>query len=243
MTERLLFIPDCHVPYHDKKAFALMLRAAKAIEPHRIIILGDFADFFQVSFHERTLEKRMGFVDEVKWVNRELDRIQALGARVHFIEGNHEHRFNRYLANKAPELSGLPGMTVPELFHIKERGWTYTRYRDHLRVGKLWVTHDRGRSGPLAAIEARGAYGGNVVIGHNHAMTVAYKGDARGKTHVGASFGWLGDKKTIDYAHVTQAAAWSLGFGVGVMEKSGVVHLQAVPIVDGKCCVWGQVIS
>lgn len=242
--EKILLIPDSHIPYENKPDFNLMLKVAKSVGFDRLYTLGDFSDFFKVSFHERTLERRMGFGEEVEATNHRLDQLDATGIPYrHFIAGNHEYRFDRYLAEKAPELAELPGMNVPDMFGLKARGWKYTPYKDDVKVGKLWLTHDEGTAGPLAAIRARGTYEGNVVIGHCHAMTVSYKGNARGESHVGASLGWLGDPKSVDYMHRVKACAWQSGFGVAVMEPNGVVHLQAVPIVKGKCFVFGALYS
>ncbi len=40
---RVLFIPDCHVPYHDAKAWRLMLAAAKVLKPDVVVVLGDYS--------------------------------------------------------------------------------------------------------------------------------------------------------------------------------------------------------
>lgn len=241
-NQKVLFIPDCHVPYHDRKAFNLVLRMARSVKFDRVVILGDFADFFKVSFHERTLDKRMGFGAEVAEVNRALDWIDTLEiAKKYYVAGNHEFRFDRYLAEKAPELADLPGLSVPELFRLKQRGWSWTPYRSEARVGKLWITHDEGTSGPLAAVRARGTYEGNVVIGHCHAMTTAYKGNAKGEVHGGFSFGWLGDVARVDYLHAVKARQWVQGIGTGILEPSGVVHVKACPIIKGSIEVFGQV--
>ena len=239
--KRILFIPDTHVPFHNKTAFNLVMRMAKKVKFDRVVILGDFADFYEVSFHAKTLIRRPGFVSEVKSVNGCLDQIDKLGIKEKdYVAGNHEYRLDRYLAQKAPEIADLPGHSVPDLFRLKERGWGFTPYQKALRVGKLWITHDEGTSGPLACIRARSTFEGNVVIGHCHAMTVAYQGNARGETHVGASFGWLGNAASVDYMHQVKARKWVTGVGVGLMEPNGVVHLQPVPIIKNKMVVFGQ---
>lgn len=239
--EKILFIPDTHVPYHHKRSWELLLRVARAEKFDRIVILGDFADFYQVSFHEKSLERRAGFGAEVRAVNACLDQLDALKPkRKQYVSGNHEARYNRYLAERAPELADLPGHTVPELFRLRERGWSFTEYRDHIKIGKLYVTHDEGSAGALACIAARATFNACVVIGHCHALTVSYSGDARGSSRVGVSAGWLGDASKCSYMHSVKAAKWQLGFVVGMMEPSGVVHLQAVPIVNGRCVVNGR---
>ena len=48
-VERILFVPDTHVPFHDPIAWGVMMQAAKRLKPHRVVVLGDFLDFFQCS--------------------------------------------------------------------------------------------------------------------------------------------------------------------------------------------------
>jgi hypothetical protein len=44
--------------------------------------------------------------------------------------------------------------------------------------------------------------------------------------------------------HEAKSAEWVHGFGVGYLEpQSGVVHLQPVPIVHGKCVVNGRLFT
>jgi hypothetical protein len=58
---------------------------------------------------------------------------------------------------------------------------------------------------------------------------------------VGASFGWLGDKNSVDYMHrVKVNRDWAHGFGVAYLEPNGNVHIQPVVIVDYKCVVGGK---
>jgi len=62
-----------------------------------------------------------------------------------------------------------------------------------------------------------------------------------GGYHVGASFGWLGDYRRIDYRHRMRACRdWVLGFGVGYLLPSGVVFVVPVPIINYSAVVEGQ---
>ncbi len=242
--EKILVIPDTHVPFEDGAAFAVMMAAARLVRPDTIVFLGDFADFVSVSFHPRTLGTR-GYTlqEEVDAVNKRLDEIQALGAtRVVFIKGNHEYRLERFLSEKAPELFGL--VDTASLFRLKERGWECVEYRDHLKIGKMHFTHDVGHAGIHAHRQSRMAYEGNVIIGHCHRVALEIAGTAKGPAHVGAMLGWLGDRRSIDYMHVAKAAQWSLAFGLAYHERaSGNVHVVPVPIVDYRCVVEGQLVE
>ena len=57
-VERLFFIPDTHVPFEDGQAWAVAMAAAKAFKPDHIVLLGDFADCYSVSFHPKSPERK-----------------------------------------------------------------------------------------------------------------------------------------------------------------------------------------
>jgi hypothetical protein len=248
--ERIFVIPDVHRPYHSEAAWQIALKSARTFfapvprRLRRLVVMGDYADFFQVSDHMKDPRNRMGFPAEVADCNHGLDELDALGVdQKHFISGNHEWRFGRYLMNRAPQLIGLPGTTVPELFRLEERGWTWTPYMESLRVGKVYLTHDEGNAGPQAHVKARQTFEHSVVIGHTHTMASHYQGNAVGESHVGMMFGWLGDVDAVDYMHKAKARRWQHGFGVGLHEvDTGVVHMHGCPIIEDRVCVLGTII-
>lgn len=241
--ERILIIPDTHAPFHNKRSWNLMLKVAQDIKPDRIIHLGDMADFYAISFFKKNplRIKKYRLVDEIAITNACFDDLDSLGAKYkHFISGNHEARWDRHLLEHSPELIDLPGMTIPDLFRLKSRGWSFTPYKKELRIGKIYYNHDLDKCGATAHISARGEYQSNSVIAHTHHMGLSYRGNARGEVHVGGVFGWLGDEAAIDYTHSVKARQWIQGFGVGLMEPNGVTHLQACPIIKGSVVVSGK---
>mgnify|MGYP003866645831 CR=1 FL=1 len=237
VLERILFVPDCHRPYHDERAWQLVLAAARSFRPDHIVVLGDFGDFYSVSSHDKNPNRRNNLEYEITSIIDGLAELAAIGGELHFVSGNHEDRLERYLMQKSPELYNL--VRIRELLRLDDTGWKYTPYRCHFKLGHLYVTHECGNAGPMASSKARDTFQGNVVIGHTHRMAMNYQGNARGEAHVGAMFGWLGDVEQIDYAHSVQSAQWQLGFGIGHKEPNGTVHLQAIPIVDYKCVLGG----
>ena len=241
--ERILFIPDVHRPYHDKAAWALMLRAAKVFQPDKIVILGDFADFYSVSSFDKHPKRVSDLKTEAEDANVGLDELDALGARYKvFIKGNHEDRLERYLCKSAPALFGC--VSVDDLFHLAERGWHVVDYKRSTRLGKLRLTHDTGTAGMNAHRQSVDAFQGPCVIGHTHRMEMSFKGCADGSPTVGAMFGWLGDFDSIDYMQAVKARRdWVHGFGIGFQESTtGIVHLQPVPIIKGTCVVAGVLV-
>lgn len=239
--QRLLLVPDTHAPYHDKRAWALMIRAATDFKPDLLVCIGDFIDCYSVSSHSKSPTRARRLPEEIASALALLDQLDGLEAsRKIYVEGNHEDRLRRYINDEAPELFGL--IDIPRLLRLPSRGWEFVRYRDDVRIGKVYFTHDVGTSGRYATYKALDTYQHSVVIGHLHRIQYAVEGNAVGEFKLAAQFGWLGDRSKIDYmqkARVHKETA--LGFGIGYVDpKSGYVYLVPVPIVNYTCCVEGE---
>lgn len=236
--ERILFIPDTHIPYHDQRAWKLLLKVASSWKPDIIAILGDFADFYSVSSHDKDPGREASLFSEVKQVRLALDQLEALRAkRQIYIQGNHEQRLERYLMTKAPEL--FSSVTCRGVLNLSKQ-WEWVPYREYTNIGKVFLTHDTGTAGTTAHQKAQADFQNNVVIGHTHRMALSIHGSARGEAHVAAMFGWLGDASQADYMHSIKAKRdWALGFGIGHKRQNGTVYLSAIPLVGYTCVVDG----
>ena len=202
--EKILFVPDVHVPYHDKDAFNLMLKAAKIFKPDHTIILGDFADFYGVSSHSKDPNRALKLKEEIEATKDALDQVKAIGAKNNvFVSGNHEDRLERYLRDKAPELFNF--ISIPKILELKEKGFSYTPYKRAYKIGKLNITHDTGVAGRFAHYKALDTFQHNIIIGHTHRLGYAVEGNAQGERHITAMFGWLGDVNEIDYMNQVKA--------------------------------------
>lgn len=238
--ERILIVPDTHRPYHDKKAWALMLKVAADFKPNTIVVQGDFGDFYCTNGHRKDPNRNRFLEGEINDVNVGLDELDALKPqRKIFIQGNHEENLERYLIDKAPELFNM--VTTEELLNLRKRKWEYYAYRkEKAWIGKLAIAHDLGSSGAAAVPKALAEFQGNITIGHIHRMCYMIGGNYQGETHVAASFGWLGDITHVDYMDRDKAAKdWALGFGLGYKLPNGVVHLTPIPIVNYGTVVEG----
>jgi hypothetical protein len=241
--KKILIIPDLHVPHHHRPSWNLVLKVAAAVKFDIVVTMGDFLDLASMSGHKKRQPIRTpSLKEEIRAGNRELDRLDFCGIpEKYFIEGNHETRYTRFIADNM-QLDGMN--TIPEALRLSERGWQWVPYWHELKLGKVYFTHDYGQAGMNAARGARTKVGGNVVIGHCHTMNYDVLGSVKG-SHVAACFGWLGDSKhTLEY--ISKGAArhsWTLGFGVGVMLSSGDIHFQPVPIINGRAMVFGEIFS
>jgi len=242
--EKILFIPDSHVPYEDKDAFQLMLKAGKVFKPDHCVILGDFIDCYTVSSHSKHPDRSLKLKEEVDATIAALEKVKEIGAKNNvFVAGNHEDRLERYLKDKAPELFHF--ISIPKILFLKDMGFKYVPYKQSYRIGKMNVTHDCGNAGRFAHYKSLDTFQHNVIIGHTHRMGYAVEGNAQGERHVSAMFGWLGDVEQVDYMHRVKAVRdWSLGFGTGHLDpETGVVYLTPVPIIKNTCLVEGKLVT
>lgn len=240
-------IPDVHTPYHHRQAWAVVLDYVTRGRPGAVVQLGDFSSLDSVSSHAHDPKKTLSLQDEMAGSNAALDELDlacrrggvARGNRW-LTTGNHEERLDRYALKLAPELR--PFIDWREMLHLDRRGWKVIPYKETLYIGELGYTHDVGRAGVNAARQSLLDVGTNVCFGHTHRGQVVYQGTVRGKRHVGATLGWLGDPEAIDYRHRDLVRRdWQHGFGVVHYRADGSFWLQFIPIVDGVAVVDGVV--
>lgn len=235
-----LFVPDTHAPYHDERAFRLMVQVATDLQVERIVILGDFADMYSASDHDKDPRRATRLAEELPTVLSCLDALDGIGAeKKYYVAGNHEVRLERFIS-RTKVLHGLPQTEYRNLLGLQERGWQWTPYRSELHLGSLMVTHDVGFSGKYAHYQAGARAGKSVVQGHTHRMCSTRWGTQSGDSCEAVSFGWLGDKSKADYMYgATMNAEWQLGFGLGY-ESEGQWWIVQVPIIDHACVAHGQ---
>src|SRR5690606_9319118 len=156
-----------HAPYHDQAAWDVMLKAAYALKPTMVVVLGDFCDFYAVSSHSRDPSRGKRLKPEVEQAKGLLSDLDDLNAkRKVFVEGNHEDRLRRYLWDKAPALFGM--VDTASLLELDD--WEFVPYGSGIDIGKIYVTHDLRRAGKYAIHHALDDAGKSIVIGHLHRM-------------------------------------------------------------------------
>jgi predicted phosphodiesterase len=238
--EPILICPDAHRPFHSKVWWDLLMQAGRFLRPKHLVIIGDFADFYEVSDHPKNPERKHNLADELADVDEGLNDLDSLGATNKiYIEGNHEDRLRRHLM-KDPALAGV--VNTRKLLNLDERGWTFISYKDHTSLGAAYFTHDVDASGRNAVYKALETYQHTIVSGHTHRLQYVVEGSATGECKLSAAFGWGGDVEQIDYKNRARARKeWALGFGIGYLEpSSGFVYLVPVPVVHGTCVVHGR---
>jgi len=242
--ERLWFVPDSHHPYVDRHAWDLMLKAASWFKPDTLVVLGDFGDFYPVSDHDKDPKRHFCLKEDIDSAVGALKQLKQLNAKRYiFVEGNHEDRLRRYLIRKAPELFEI--ISTQSILKLDTLGFEFVPYKQDIKIGKLYITHDCGYAGKTALAQSVDAYQHNLIIGHTHRLGYVVEGNATGERHIGVMAGWLGDQNQMDYEHrIKKARNWSLGFVYGYLDKkTGFVYLVPVPIIKNTCIVEGKLIK
>jgi predicted phosphodiesterase len=217
--QRTALLYDPHHPYGSKHEYHLALDYLKRLKPkvNQIILGGDFADFYKISFWKDDPE-RMPFKKEVEIVKQELKDLRSQFYRIPiiYLEGNHEQRLYRYVRDKAPEL--LYRNNVTDVLDLKARNIQY--YSNiaamcagnlPLRLGKLFVLHGHEKKVSMNAINlARLFYNKcrvNVIAGHHHKTDFALHKKLDGSHEGSWTVGTLG-KLTEDYQPINE---WNHG--------------------------------
>lgn len=193
---RVLVLSDIHIPYHDHGALAVAMAYAEHYAPTVIVLNGDILDFHEVSSHPQDRHNVITFEDELAEGRQFLRALRAAhkDAKIVFTMGNHEDRLQRYLTNRAPELSSMTELALDRVLDFEALGVVFVNADDKYPVGPLEVFHgsiirkDSGNSA-RAHMDRRG---GGVLMGHTHRLAMVSKTDRRG-THWAVENGHLSD--------------------------------------------------
>jgi len=240
LVKRLL-VPDCHVPFHDEKAFNAMLEIAKDFKPDEIVVLGDFFDAYSVSFHSKNPERDFATIEHELEIGRPyLEKLQGVNprARVIFLCGNHEDRISRYLKHNAPKLAR--SLKLEDMLALP-KGTIFYPYgqRNRYFMGKLMATHGTLFNQHVAQAMLR-KYGVSVVFGHTHRLQEFNVKTVHGDRLKGITIGWLGD---IEHAgeYISDMADWVHSFALSYHYPNGNFVIQPIEIIDGKAVFDGKI--
>jgi len=242
---------DVHGMRADAVAVRAMLADVQRLDPDEVVIGGDMIDCSGWLAKHQAL----GFVADLDYTYQEdvaagnafLDALAnaAPHATVHYIEGNHEDRVERWvvdtvLSNRR-DAEFLRALVSPQsLLRLADRGVTYYRrseiYGDGLprgwiRLGKMFFTHSLTYS-KNAARDAAAKTAGNVTYFCTHredTASIVFPSVGLVKAF---NPGCLCQMQPI-YRH-SDPTTWSQGYAVDYIAKSGNFQRIHVPIWRGE---------
>lgn len=184
---------DAHKwPESHTTAMRALIYFAAELQPNAIVLNGDGLDGARISRHSKgswetgrptvaqELDALVGLMDDIQAVAPDTTRFMRT-------RGNHDDRFDKWLANRVPEMEGVSGMCLDD--HLDwEVSWG------------IWINPGAGRSpvhikhrfkGGTHATHNNTLYAGvSIVTGHDHMLKVTPFSDYWG-TRWGISTGTL----------------------------------------------------
>lgn len=235
---RRLFVPDTHTPWHDVKAWKVLLDFAHDFKPNEIVVLGDFFDIAVCSDFAKDPTRVPQLLSEETGPGSELLEDLLLTAETEklvFLEGNHEARIRRYVSERAPafanrfstkELLQLPAKThfvpygVGAIYRMP--GWVATH-------GSIFNKH--------VAWSMLQAFGCNVIFGHVHRYQHYTSRNVEAQVLQAITPGWLGDVEKAGAYQRDAVSQWNHGFAFAGWRRNGTAFMQGVLIQDGEAVV------
>lgn len=233
-TELVLVIGCVHRPFHHQSLWGALMRfiADHKKELTGLVINGDYLDLLTLSSHSKgqvvpdglTLQKEyedgyQGITDLAKAFGAEWKRISK-----HFLFGNHEDRYFRYVKQQENALLGKALLSPVEALRLLENGFeVITDYQDgYLDLSGIHVFHGYRFNTTPSKRTLEDVRFNSCIFNHTHRF-----GSYSDGVHSAHNIGWLGDKnnKAFKYKSRHQRDFWQNGFAlVEYNEKSHCVH-------------------
>lgn len=149
-SQRVLVLPDIHIPYHDVVALKTALQYGIKYKPTIVLLNGDTIDFYTCSRWETRQELR-DLAGEVRATRDVLRVIRSLfpEARIIYKMGNHDERWEAYLRNKAPELIGMEEFKLDSVLQFSQHNIEYVGDGRVIRIGTLNMLHGHEHKGGM----------------------------------------------------------------------------------------------
>ena len=244
-------VGDIHGMRMDPKAVGAFLSDLKVIKPDEIVIGGDLVECGGwLAKHQPigyVASADYSYQEDIAAANWFLDQVQKIvpGAAIHYIEGNHEDRVERWIidqtmANARDAEFLLEAFSPQSLLRLKERNIQYYRRSETyveglppgwIKLGKMFYTHTLG-TGKNAARSAVEKTAGNVVYFCSHredTATVVLPGVGMVKAF---NPGCMCVRQPL-WRH-SDPTSWSHGYGVTLVTPSGNFQRIHVPIWNGE---------
>jgi len=209
---------DVHVwPGQKTTAQRAYIEFVKRLKPRYVIMNGDVFDGSRISRHPRIgfLEKRPLVRDELRAVSEFLTAVEEAaprGATFIWTLGNHDARYESYIAQAAPEMEGVHGMHLKDWFPKWEPCWSV-----HINEGTegYTVIKHRWHNGIHSNYNNALRSGTNFVAGHLHKLDSTKWVDYRGHRY-GVDTGFMSDRDDAQFVHYTEdnPKNWTSGFVV-----------------------------
>jgi hypothetical protein len=146
-----LIVSDVHDYDCDPFVRRVLIDVAARVQPSRIILGGDTFDLPEFSKYTQD-PREWDVVGRIQWVHQFLEDVReaAPNSQLDMIEGNHEFRLLRHLAESTPAmravLADLHGFTVPKLLGLDKYEVNYLARADLATFNQRDITEELKRN-------------------------------------------------------------------------------------------------
>jgi len=221
---------DFHIwPGTESTALRAFKKLCKDLKPAAVILNGDVLDFPQISRHPSIMWENTPFpVDELEAAQDHLNDIAKACGRAHKIWplGNHDARFETFIAKNAPQMRGVHGVHLADHFGLWQKAWSCWINDDvvvkHRFKGGIHATHNN----TLWA-------GKTMVTGHLHSQRVTPLTDYNG-TRYGIDTGCVANPNHAAFVGYTEdnPKNWISGFVVLKFHNGRLMYPELVSVWD-----------
>ena len=204
---------DAHFyPKDYTTAFRALIHFVKELKPEVIVCNGDAFDGATISRHARIgWDSKPSVIQELEAVQDHLTQIEdasTFKSNLIWTMGNHDARFETFLAAQAPQYEGVQGFTLKDHFPLWKGCWSYW-VNDHTVIKHRW------KGGRYAGSNNTTFSGTNIVTGHTHQLKVEPFTDYNG-TRYGVQTGCLAYPHAEQFLDYTEdnPKDWRSGFAI-----------------------------
>jgi len=213
----IIVFSDAHfMPDEVTTAYKFLLQCIKEMKPSVIVCNGDAFDGGSISRFPRIgWDKKPTVAQELEACKEMLEGIEkaSRGAQLIWTMGNHDGRFETFLAAQASQYEGVAGFSLKDHFPLWKGCWSYW-------IGDHTVIKHRFKGGRNAGYANVQAAGLNIVTGHTHVLAVQPISNYR-QTLYGVQTGCLANPNGAQFADYTEDSPkdWRSGFAVLNFDK------------------------
>jgi hypothetical protein len=143
---RIVVVSDMQIPLEDRELLDTIFGTfAKWYKPegdaeYHLFLNGDVMDNFTLSKFLPRVIPRFTVGDEIQWTHRNLSKWGTHFTHKHYVFGNHEDRWERYIFENAPQMAPFTA-TLAEALGLDELGYDWVPYLKHYAFEGFIITH------------------------------------------------------------------------------------------------------
>ena len=220
---------DCHyLTGVSTAAHRAFVKLTKELKPKAVILNGDVLDGAGISRHPRIMwERRPSVAEELEAVRVRLAEIEkvAKGIPRYWTIGNHDSRYESFLAANASAYEGIAGLSLRDQFPNWTIGWSIWAN------GNVVIKH-RMKGGIHATRTNTLNAGLTILTGHLHSLKVTPLSDYNG-TRFGVDTGTMAEPSGGGFEYTEENPLdWRSGFIVLTFRGGRLMWPEVVHVVD-----------